>query len=302
MKWLKNYFTFSNSDRNAVIILSVILFLLITGTKIIDHFGANEQFKINKTEIQAVQLSGNQKNVLPSNQKHYSDKPYNQTEVISGNDISNENETSLHTFNPNVFNENDWTQFGASTKLISTIQNYLTKGGYFKNADDLKKIYGLSDLLFIQVKPYLLFDTISNNSNKPILAYEKLDLNVADSAALDNLKGVGNYTASKIIRYRNLLGGYYSVDQLKEIRGIKPEYLEPVLNQVIVLSPVFTFIEINNVDAKTLSIHPYVSTNEANAIVAYRKQHGNFKTADDLKSIELLSDSLINKLTPYLKY
>jgi competence protein ComEA len=59
-----------------------------------------------------------------------------------------------------------------------------------------------------------------------------LDLNRADAAALDALPGIGPATAAAIIEHRNQIGGFTSVDQLLDVRGIgqaKLDQLRPLV-------------------------------------------------------------------------
>ena len=48
-----------------------------------------------------------------------------------------------------------------------------------------------------------------------------VDLNDATQAELNLLPGVGEKLASDILKYREEVGGFHSVDELMQIRGIK---------------------------------------------------------------------------------
>ena len=298
MKWIKPFFTFSNSDRNGIIILMVSIFLIVVGSSIIKKFGAEENFKINHAQIDMIQFPVEAKD----SSNYDSSENEHDKQILNSEDNSESPTVELHSFNPNVFNENDWLQFDTPEKTIHTIQHYLQKGGKFKSSDDLKKIYGLSDLLIATIQPFIVFDSESPDHSVNVIQQEKLDLNLADSASIDGLKGVSNYTASKIIKYRNRLGGFISVNQLYEIKGIKPEFLQPVLNQVEVISPLQHFVQINLATQEDLSKHPYLNYIIANNIINYRNQHGVFKNENDLMKIELMTDSLLKKIGPYIKY
>jgi competence protein ComEA len=59
-----------------------------------------------------------------------------------------------------------------------------------------------------------------------------VDINTADAAALDALPGVGPATAAAILAQRQAMGGFRSVEDLLEVRGIgeaKLEQLRPLV-------------------------------------------------------------------------
>lgn len=53
-----------------------------------------------------------------------------------------------------------------------------------------------------------------------------LDLNAATAEQLDALPGVGPSTAAAIVAFREQHGGFRSVDQLGDVRGIGPSKLD----------------------------------------------------------------------------
>lgn len=60
-------------------------------------------------------------------------------------------------------------------------------------------------------------------------------------------------------------------------------------------------IIINEATLETLDGHPYISRKEAQAIVAYRMQHGPFQSMDELKNVRVLDDKWLQKNEPYLQ-
>ncbi|NJK83454.1 MAG: helix-hairpin-helix domain-containing protein [Saprospiraceae bacterium] len=68
------------------------------------------------------------------------------------------------------------------------------------------------------------------------------------------------------------------------------------------MSPILRTININEVDVNALKAHPYINTNQANAIINYRNQHGNFQHLDDLRNIKILTAEVLNKIAPYLAF
>ena len=129
--------------------------------------------------------------------------------------------------------------------------------------------------------------------------FSKLDINLATEAMLVALPGLGAYTASKIIAYRERLGGFLALDQLQEIQGIRPEILQKVL-PYLVLEQGVKRMSINEVSYETLKQHPYLTWNQANSIIKMRKQKGAFKEIKELKESVLIDDDTYKKLLPYV--
>ncbi len=58
---------------------------------------------------------------------------------------------------------------------------------------------------------------------------------------------------------------------------------------------------INTASAEEMKMHPYIKYHLANALVEYRKQHGNYQSLDEIKKIMIMTDEIYLKLAPYLK-
>ena len=125
----------------------------------------------------------------------------------------------------------------------------------------------------------------------------KFDINIADTTQLMQIKGIGPAYAKRIIKYRDLLGGFYSIDQISETYGLNPEII-PELKKYGIIGN-YKKININDL-GKTK--HPYLKYNEIKVINAYKKQHGPFKSKEDLRNIKILDDATIAKLEPYLSF
>ncbi|MGC4036735.1 MAG: helix-hairpin-helix domain-containing protein [Chitinophagaceae bacterium] len=219
----------------------------------------------------------------------------------------------LFYFNPNTLSEEGWKKLGIREKTIHTIKNYLTKGGVFKNAEDLRKIYGLSETEYHRISPFIKIE----NENKieepePSKTEEKsytarksitpsvVELNSTDTTALIALPGIGSKLAARIINFRDKLGGFYSVDQLKETYGIADSVFQKIKPYLKVNEASIKRININSITLDELKTHPYIKYNIAKTIIGYRNEHGQFSKMDDLKKIMTITDEVYTKITPYL--
>ncbi len=135
----------------------------------------------------------------------------------------------------------------------------------------------------------------TNNIKLPVL-----DLNTASSEELQKVKGIGKVYSERIIKYRELLGGYYSIEQLKEVYGLSNDVIAKISERFSIKSDVERFA-INSDSVKHLAKHPYLSYDLAWVIINYRKQNGDINSFEDLRSIKALNDSVLFKLKPYLE-
>jgi competence protein ComEA len=128
----------------------------------------------------------------------------------------------------------------------------------------------------------------------------RIEINSADSAEWNALSGIGDYMTKAIINYRNALGGFYSLDQLKNMKQMRPETFEKIKARLWCDQSKISPIPFNTADAYTLSKNPYLNYTQAKAIVAYREKHGLFTDLASLLKVGVLDDLTISNLRPYL--
>ncbi len=141
---------------------------------------------------------------------------------------------------------------------------------------------------------------ISNNR-----VYQKripIELNGSDSSTLVSLPGIGPVLSSRIIKFRNLLGGYATVDQLKEVYGLPEETFNLIRDRVYADTTLLRPIYVNSADYKTLSKFPYFERSEVSAILKYRELKGKLNTISDLTDNKLINPDKANKIRPYLRF
>ena len=219
---------------------------------------------------------------------------------------------TLSDFDPNLADSLQWISLGIHKYTVSNILKYRSKGGLFRTCDDLYRIYNLDSSYVAKLLPYCKIDTNrlpkKKSYKKPKRTIKKpvkkprpmVDINTADTTLLKSLYGVGPYLSGAIIEERKRLGGYHSLNQLLEIYAFAPEILEDNKTR-ITCSGIVTKININDADLNLLKAHKYINYKTANSIIKYRKQHGPYKSIEDIKSIVTLRDSVYMKIEPYLK-
>ena len=225
--------------------------------------------------------------------------------LLISSESSQDSTAQLFRFDPNELNLEGWLKLGLNSKQAQVILNYRDKGGTFKKKEDLKKIYSIDDELFVKLEPFIF---IINNSNQTKQTLAKtinlnelqIELNSTDSTQLIKIKGIGPVFASRIIKYRNLLGGYFSISQLQEVYGLDSLKYESIKENFIPCnSELIQRININEADFSQLLKHPYISYDFTKYIVNQRKKEV-FDSVEDAFNIQFISDSVFKKLLPYL--
>lgn len=294
-KIVKTYFYFNTSERKSIVALVILIILCIALPQI--YF---KLFPVEKVNIQITELKEKEANFFGVNQTSESDD-----EKISATI------NSINKFDPNTASDKDLASLGFSSKNIRTIRNYLSKGGSFKLPEDLNKLYGVDkDVIektipLVEIrnenKPYqnTSFKQDSLKKTKGKKVFEVLEINAADSESLVKLYRIGPSLASKIINYRNKLGGFLNLNQLTEIWGFDEDILYDLQGKIKVDANRAKRLNLNNVDLETLKQHPYYKFKLSQAIVNYRLQHGNFKSMNDLRNIRIVNDSILKLISIY---
>lgn len=133
-------------------------------------------------------------------------------------------------------------------------------------------------------------------------ARRSLNINTADSAALVAVDGIGAYSAQKILAYRQALGGFVSLKQLSEIKGLRAENLEQLIQVALIDSTKVRKIDINRANIKTMVAHPYIVYSQAVAIDDWRRERGRIDSLANLSFLEEFTPSDIERLQPYLSF
>ena len=212
----------------------------------------------------------------------------------------------LQPFDPNKLSVEQWMNLGLSQKQSNSVLNYLKKGGKFRVKKDVLKIFGMKEHLYNSLLPFIsLPDSLIyeryNSDQKQKRKFDPVEINKADSIQLEKLRGIGPTLASRIIRYRDRLGGFISIDQLREVYGLNDTLFNLIKEQIVIRDIDLRLILLNKDSFPELASHPYIGRKLAGMILNYRKQHQRFDTADDLKNLPLLTDEIFRKLAPYLK-
>lgn len=219
----------------------------------------------------------------------------------------------LSVFDPNTASAEELCLLGLSERQANTLINYRNSGAVFKVADDFRKVYGIPPELQDTLIPYIniVFEKSVNmlkpgdklinmeqpgnslNNNTAVAKVKKsdiyksraefkIDINTADSSELTLLYGIGKVLSSRIIKYRNLLGGYYEVKQLCEVYGIDSILFKQIKEFVVSDTSAIRVLDINTILYADLLRHPYIDKETCSQILYYIKVKGSILSLDEL--------------------
>ncbi len=206
-------------------------------------------------------------------------------------------------FDPNTLDEAGFKRLGLRDKLVSTLLNYRNKGGKFYNNESLKRIYGLHDDEYKQLESFIRIEgAFANNFEKKPHEIISVELNSADTSQLIRLRGIGSKLSMNIIRLREQLGGFASIEQIRDVYGISDETYAQIKPSLHINKSLIKTLNLNAATLYELNAHPYLRGEIARALVDYRKTH-NYKIVDlnQIKEIPLINEELFRKIVPYLR-
>ncbi len=168
--------------------------------------------------------------------------------------------------------------------LIDTLRyfqnNYILRGSI--SPDSLAQ---LSSEEFVNVlNDNVLYEKHSVTQHTDTLIV--VELNSATLEDLTSLKYVGQTTAEAILDYRDKLGGYLSLSQLKEVWAVDDKYFDKLIQQFTIDTSLVRHININSRNDTRLRRHPYFGNSVANTLSRKaRSERHNYKlTPADLRN------------------
>lgn len=220
-------------------------------------------------------------------------------------------EIVLQPFDPNVADSVLLCRVGFPSFMARNLIRYRSKGGVFRTPESLKRIYGMTDSLYLTLEPYITIgpdfqhrDTLPWKT-APVDSLEMkyaegtvIELNHADTVQLKRIPGIGRGLARMIVAYRQRLGGFVSVDQLQEI-----PHLEASVNKWFRLDTTdVRRLLVNRYGLDRLRSHPYMDFYKAKAILEYRRKYGKIKGLSQLSLWKEFSEKDLKRLAPYLSF
>ena len=294
-KTIPTYFKFTKEQRTGIFFLFLIIVVLQLVYFFVDFSTVSKEY--------------------PEKQKWLSLQP----EMDSLKMDAKNSKPKIYLFNPNFITDYKGYKLGMSVQEIDRLLAFRKENKYVNSSKEFQNVTKISDSLLNVMAPYFKFPDWVNNKkqnakfkeytsyqNQAFAKKEKIvfiDINEATKEDLVKIYGIGDAISSRILKQKELLGGFVSMEQMKEVWGLSPEVIEN-LNahfKVLVL-PRFKKIEINNASLKELSQFHYFRYSLAKEIVTYRSMNGNIKNIEDLTKIKGFPVDKANLIGLYLDF
>jgi DNA uptake protein ComE-like DNA-binding protein len=269
------YFTYSPEQRSGIVLLFAIIIILQTVYFLID-FNSIQTTSTDKQEWLAMQ---SKIDLIKESELKYSIK--------------------IVPFNPNFITDYKGYKLGMSVAEIDRLLKYRKENKYVNSAKEFQIVTAISDSLLGTIAPYFKFpDWVKNKmDNKSYVKYENkafaktekivfIDINLATQEDLIKIYGIGEVISLRILKLKESLGGFMSMEQMNDVWGLSPEVIESLNSHFKVYDmPVIHKININNASLKEISQFSYFKYALAKEIVTYRSMNGDIRNIEDLIKI-----------------
>jgi competence protein ComEA len=313
---IADYFTFTRRERVGIIITLIAIIVSIISPSLFIKKDPKKPEIPDGTWLAAVRKL--EQKETDSETRDYDDNETNAYQYDpSKAKYNNKPAGELFHFDPNTLSNEGWQTLGLREKTIKTIENYRSKGGQFKKPEDLQRVYGLRKNEYERLAPFIRIQPELRNKNaenftgkngstennapaRPANRFLSVEINSADTSAFIALPGIGSKLAARIVTFRDKLGGFYSIEQVRETFGLPDSTFQKIKENLALKTEKIKKININSATPDELKSHPYIKWNIANTVIAYRNEHGAFSNVEDLKKIMIITDDIYKKLAPYL--
>ncbi|SHG27769.1 DNA uptake protein ComE [Flavobacterium fluvii] len=222
----------------------------------------------------------------------------------------------IYPFNPNFISDYKGYKLGMSVSEIDRLLAFRKQNKYVNSPKEFQAVTKVSDSLLNAISPYFKFpDWVKNKKQSKeykkysYTAFAKkekvvvIDINKATQEDLIKIYGIGEAISLRILKFKESLGGFVSMEQMKDIWGLSPEVIENLNSHFKVSTlPELRKVDINNASIKELSQFPYFNYQLAKQIVTFRSMNGDFKNVDDLTKIKGLPIDKANIIALYLAF
>lgn len=274
-KTIKSYFSFSKDQQKGILLLFFIIIVLQ-----MVYFFVN--FDITRE-------------VYPEEQKWLALESQIDSLKLQKNDAP-----KIYPFNPNFITDYKGYKLGMSIEEIDRLLAFRKENKYVNSAKEFQDVTHVSDSLLRVIAPFFKFpdwvkdrkEKTSHSENRQSVFTKRdkpvfIDVNDATQEDLIKIYGIGEVLSVRILKFKENLGGFVSMEQMKDIWGLSPEVIEKLNSRFKVFKmPDVKKIAINNASLKELARFPYFKYALAKEIITYRSMNGDIKNSYDLRKIK----------------
>ena len=222
----------------------------------------------------------------------------------------------IYPFNPNFISDYKGYKLGMSVAEIDRLLAFREENKYVNSPKEFQAVTKVSDSLLNAISHYFKFPDWVNNK-KEFAAYKKypnsafskkekiviIDINQATQEDLIKIYGIGEAISIRILKFKESLGGFVSMEQMSDVWGLSPEVIENLNTHFKVsVNPSVKKMDINNASIKELSLFPYFKYPISKNIVTFRSMNGDIKNIEDLTKIKGLSIEKAKIIVLYLNF
>ncbi len=228
----------------------------------------------------------------------------------------------LRPFDPNTADSTTLLQLGLKRWQVRNLLKYRAAGGTYRQSSDLRRLYGMTDSMYLALEPYICIDTLRfarrdtlrrdsiPSKYKSLKKDTIIELNSADTLSLQSIRGIGSGIAKQIVRYREQLGGYWSAEQIREIERLR-EYdrdtlmrfaFDSVLPHLTACTDSIRPVPVNHSSIQRLQRHPYLRFEQAKALYTLRRNRFKLKSIDELRTLPEFTEQDLERLKRYLSF
>lgn len=218
----------------------------------------------------------------------------------------------IYPFNPNFITDSKGYRLGMSVAEIDRLLAFRKQHKYVNSAREFQQVTKVPDALLLEIAPYFKFpDWAANRTGSDKRDFgarkkEKIvvtDINEATQDDLVKIYGIGPALSRRILKQRELLGGFVDMRQMNDVWGLPAEVTEELRQRFAVLSvPNVKKITVNDASLKELAAFPYFRYQVAKSILTYRSMNGRIRNADDLTKIPDFPVDNLKTISLYLEF
>ncbi len=284
MKNFKSHFKFNKQERSGIFFLLFLIVSIQLGYFFFRSFPSHEKNALNLASKSQERVDSLKQLVL------------------------RKDTITLYPFNPNFITDYKGYTLGMSVEEIDRLHAFRTTGKFVNSIEEFQVVTQISDSLLNTFARFFKFPewTKTNLKNQKELNYsvekiEIFDLNKATVKDLQVINGIGKKLSTRIVKFRDRLGGFLVQEQLFDVYGLEVDVADRLLKRFKVLStPVVKKININTASVSQLVKLIYIRYDVAQEIVAYREKNGKFNSFNELTAVDGFPTEKIDRIVLYL--